>query len=64
MHNTHTWLAFLVQRSQPCLGWEVGERGESSLEYVLPDFQEAKAVSICLGPGDGTVLSIKMPLTI
>lgn len=40
------------------------ERGESSLEYVLPDFQEAKAVSICLGPGDGTVLSIKMPLTI
>lgn len=44
-------------------GW-VGEKGESSLEYVLPDFQEAKAVFICLGPGDGTVLSMKMPLTI
>lgn len=24
-------------------------RGESNLEYGLPDFQEAKAVSICLG---------------
>lgn len=43
----------------------MGERGEvCNLEDALPDFQEAKAVSICLGPGDGTVLSIKMPLTI
>lgn len=49
-HNTHTLLAFLVLRSQPCLGWVVGAGGgESNLEYALPDFQEAKAVSICLG---------------
>ena len=31
-------------------GWgRKGVRGRVNLEYGLPDFQEAKAVSICLG---------------
>lgn len=64
--NTHTLIAFLVWGSQPCLGGGEGVcagRGRVTLEYGLPDFQEAKAVSICLGTWGQDSLSIKMLVT-